>query len=281
MSAETHKFKVGLFVVGGVVIIAAGLIWLGATKFFSATKPYVTYINESVQGLDVGSAVKFMGVSVGTTTAIKVAPDGKLVEIRMEMRKDFRRQPDMLAELAMAGITGMKFIEITRDAEAKVTPLDFPPAGDYIPAKTSPTQKILDEVGVIAAKLEQVDFAGISDETKKTIATIGDAADRLKYLLDKSATEDTIDEIAATLNEIKAAGAEVKGAMTEIHKTVFNFNQTFERVNDEVTATLINLRNTSANLSRITEQISEDPAQSFLGRPAPERGGASTKEDER
>jgi ABC-type transporter Mla subunit MlaD len=283
MSAETHKFKVGLFVVGGIVLVAVGLIWLGASKFFSATVEYVTYIDESVQGLDVGSAVKFMGVSVGTTTAIQVAPDGKLVEVRMEMKKNFRPEADNVAQLAMAGITGMKFIEVVRDPEEKLklTTITFPPARNYIPATTSSTQKIFDEVGSIAEKLEKVDFEGISDATKTTISTIGDAADRLKQLLAKAQSEDAMGEIAATLEEIKSAAAEVNGAMSEIHKTVFNFNQTFARVDDEVTATLINLRNTTANLSHITSQISEDPAQSFLGRPAPERGGAPTKEDER
>ncbi|RJO66045.1 MAG: MCE family protein [Myxococcales bacterium] len=290
MSAEAYKFKVGLFVVGGAALMAVALIWLGASKFFSATNDYVTYINESVQGLDVGSAVKFMGVSVGTTTEIKIAPDGQLVEVRMELQKSFRREPDMLVELAMAGITGMKFIEITRDAEAKLVPLTFPPAGDYIPAKISATQKIFDALSSISDKLMQVDFEGISNETKKTLKTIGDAAERLKYLLAKSETEKSIDEAAATLDEIKAlvqsvreevAGTDMKGTIKEIRQTVFNFNQIFERVDDEVTATLINLRQTTANLSRITERIGQDPAQLFLGLPAPERGGAPKKEDAR
>ncbi len=281
MSAEAHKFKVGLFVVGGVALVAVALIWLGAAKFFSATNDYVTYLNESVQGLDVGSPVKFMGVSVGTATAIKIAPRGQLVEVRMELQKGFHREPDMVIELASAGITGMKFIEITRDKKAKLTPINFPPAGNYIPSKISSTSAILDEIGVISSKVMQVDFEGISDEAKKTLKTIGEAAERMKNLLAEAETGNTIGDVTETLDQIKAAGLEVTGAMSEIRQTVFNFNQMFERLNGEITATLINLRDTTANLSRITERISQDPAQLFLGLPAPERGGATEREDAR
>ena len=287
MSAEAYKFKVGLFVVGGAVLVAGALIWLGATKFFSSTNNYVTYINESVQGLDVGSVVKFKGVSVGTIKVIQIAPDGQLVEVRMELDKSFHRKKDMQIELAMAGITGMKFLEITRDAKAKLVPITFRPDGDYIPAKISATQKIFDAVGMISEKLKAIDFEEISAETKKTIGSIGDAAERLTYLLRKSQTEEAINGAAESFEEIKAlmktlreevAGADIKGTVTDLHKTITNLNQIFERVEVEITATLINLRQTTSNLSNITERIKQDPAQLFLGTPAPERNGGKKKE---
>jgi phospholipid/cholesterol/gamma-HCH transport system substrate-binding protein len=296
MSAEAHKFKVGLFVVGGVVLAAAALIWLGASKFLSETHRYVTYFNESVQGLDVGSTVKFMGVSVGTVTQIKIAPDGHLVETVMELKQDFHGTPDMRAELAMAGITGMKFVEIPRDPSATPVPITFPPDGDYIQAKASGTQEILTALGNVYEKLMQIDFQGISDETKATLKAINSrvsdekvdrliegmagAAERLRYLLSKKQTEQTIDEIEATLSDLKGlvhnireevAGVDLQGTFGELRETVSNFNQMLERVDNEFTATLINLRNTTANLSRITEKISQDPAQAILGEPPPPR----------
>jgi len=243
--------------------------------------------------------VKHMGVSVGTVTVIRIAPDGKLVEVRMELKKSFRKEPDMNAELAMAGITGMKFVEITRDAQAKPIPITFPPAGDYIPAKTSGTQQIIDALGNVFGKVMQIDFEGISDETKTTLKSIGsrvndakvdrliegmaDAAERLKYLLSKKQTEDSIDEVAATLAELKGlvqnirqeiSGVDLQGTFAELKETVTNFNQMLERVDNEFTATLINLRNTTGNLAHITEKLSQDPAQVLLGEPAPERNAA-------
>ena len=128
MSMEAHKFKIGLFVIGGVIILAGALIWLGASKILSETRTFVTYFDESDQGLEPSSLVKFMGVAVGTVSQIRIAPDGHLVEVLMELGSDFTKEEDMRAQLAMAGITGMKFVEITRSPETEPLEIKFPPS---------------------------------------------------------------------------------------------------------------------------------------------------------
>jgi ABC-type transporter Mla subunit MlaD len=65
VATEAHKFEVGVFVIVTTVVAIAGAIWLGASRFFEKTEPYVTYFSESVQGLDPGSAVKYRGVPGG------------------------------------------------------------------------------------------------------------------------------------------------------------------------------------------------------------------------
>ena len=50
-------------------------------KYFQKGSVYVTYFDESVQGLQVDSIVKFRGVDIGTVRKIGVAPDQRLVEV--------------------------------------------------------------------------------------------------------------------------------------------------------------------------------------------------------
>ncbi|MBZ0274107.1 MlaD family protein [bacterium] len=296
MAGTGSNFKVGLFVVGGTLIMAAALIWLGATKFFSETTTFVTYFDESVQGLDTGSQVKFMGVAVGTVSRIRVGPDGKLIEVQMELESPFRKEDDMRAELAMAGITGMKFVEITRSPASEPIEIKFNPRGTYIPAKASGTAEIFEALENVYESVMQIDFKGISDNVKTSFHTIServddpnidrlveamaDAGERLRYLLNKKQTENAIDEIDRTLAELKGLvgairaeveGADVKGTFADMRMSIQSFAQLFERLDNELAASLINLRRTTDNLARMTEKMARDPAQMILGEPPPER----------
>ena len=70
MSAQTHNFKLGLFVIGAVVALVLLLIIVGSGRWLQPKTVIETYFNESVQGLDIGSKVKYRGVSVGDVTRI-------------------------------------------------------------------------------------------------------------------------------------------------------------------------------------------------------------------
>ena len=58
---RSNEWKVGAFVVGGVIAAVATLFWLGAARFNSETIERVTFLDESVQGLEVGAPVKVRG----------------------------------------------------------------------------------------------------------------------------------------------------------------------------------------------------------------------------
>jgi phospholipid/cholesterol/gamma-HCH transport system substrate-binding protein len=83
MPRNVSKFMIGLFVTIGFVIGVAAIIWLGASQYFRKSYTYVSYFDESVQGLEVGSVVKYRGVEVGKVEKISIAPDDRLVEVQM------------------------------------------------------------------------------------------------------------------------------------------------------------------------------------------------------
>ena len=80
MAVPTNHWKLGLFVVASVVLALATVVFLGARSLRKDTVPFVTYFDESVQGLEVGSPVKFRGVVIGTVSHINIAPDRRHVE---------------------------------------------------------------------------------------------------------------------------------------------------------------------------------------------------------
>ena len=62
MAGNNKAFRVGLFVMVGLVLAIIALVWLGISDWFREKKTYVTYFDVSVQGLNVDSQVKFRGV---------------------------------------------------------------------------------------------------------------------------------------------------------------------------------------------------------------------------
>src|SRR5438270_12082970 len=70
MSAQAHNVKLGLFVIGATVAGVILLLIVGSGRWFQSKTVVETYFNESVQGLDIGSKVKYRGVVVGEVKSI-------------------------------------------------------------------------------------------------------------------------------------------------------------------------------------------------------------------
>lgn len=77
MSSKSYKTIVGLFVLGGLALFAAGVILLGSGKIFSNALEYTMYFNGSVSGLSVGAPVVFRGVPMGSVTHISLVASSR------------------------------------------------------------------------------------------------------------------------------------------------------------------------------------------------------------
>src|SRR3990167_115369 len=62
---EAHYFKIGLFVLSGIVLLVGLVVFFNTASMFKKQVLIETYFNESVQGLSIGSPVKYRGITVG------------------------------------------------------------------------------------------------------------------------------------------------------------------------------------------------------------------------
>jgi phospholipid/cholesterol/gamma-HCH transport system substrate-binding protein len=85
---------------------------VGASDILLKGSLYSVYFDESVQGLQVDSAIKYRGVEIGKVQSIKVAPDYRLIEVVMKIDLEGDLQNHTIATLKTAGITGIVFIEL-------------------------------------------------------------------------------------------------------------------------------------------------------------------------
>lgn len=172
MASKRAKFSVGLFVAVGITIALISFIWLGMSRFLQKGQFYATYFNESVQGLDKDSPVKYRGVPIGRVDRIGVAPDEKLIEVILKLETGQSLDSSMVAQLKTVGITGSMFIEIDRKkpGEPDLSPqIDFPSNNPIVSSKPSDISKLIHGLDDIINQIRLVDLAGISQKIKTTL----------------------------------------------------------------------------------------------------------------
>ena len=96
MSKKANPTIVGVFVVGAVALLVAGVVVVGSGKLFEPRLAYVAFFDGSVKGLRLGAPVNFRGVRVGSVTDILVRLDPGSGDVRIPVH--FELEPSRLAK---------------------------------------------------------------------------------------------------------------------------------------------------------------------------------------
>ena len=259
MVRHVSSRALGIFVTVGVILGVAAIIWVGASKYFEKGDRYVTYFNESVQGLQQDSAVKYRGVDVGRVEEIRVAPDNRLIEVVMKIRLREEVEKNNVAYLRMTGITGIVFIELDRrdpeepDRSPKV---DFAAEHPIIPSKPSELRQIFSGIDEIVEKIKQVDLEGIS----KSITHSAMAAENLlagpktqKVLANLESISVNLDQTMARIEKITAEG-NLEGIVGETRAALVEARSLIAATRDELKA--LRLAETAEKANRVADTLS-------------------------
>ncbi len=310
MASEARKLQVGFFVLGAATIAIGAAVWLGANRYFADEIDMVTYFSESVQGLDPGSDVKYRGVPAGRVESIDIAEDDQLIEVTMSIKAgvaDVIRSDDTLrAQLELAGITGLRYIEIDRhsgDALRKSPVLDFPPPHHAIPSTPSSFKAVQEALTEIYDHVMAVDFGGISDDVRATLqaADMILRDDRLQRTLTSLAElSESASRVTRNVEEI-TQGVEVGAAVEELRRTtsevrMFLSGLREQQVGDRLRSTIDDfgevarssqqmiyalqaaidrLGRTLSNLETVTDDVSRQPSRLLFSDPPPERSDST------
>ncbi len=234
MSLKANYFKLGLFVIGAVIAGIILLVVIGSGRWFAPKLTIETYFNESVQGLDLGSKLKYRGVAIGEVTRIgftynkyeldKPMSDRQryvLVEAQIEPRLLGGRatagdltQPEgarlevergLRIRLAPQGITGTSYLEIDYvDPPPPLLPIYWQPENIYIPSARSTVTQFVNAAEEIIDRLHKLDIEGTLVNLNQLMITANErlAAIDTRSLSDRSVRvlgkmESTLDSIAA------------------------------------------------------------------------------------
>lgn len=218
---EVNKFKIGVFAVAGVVVILGAILLFGGSDIFKEEVNLVTLYNESVQGLEKGSQVKFRGVPIGKVTDIAILQSDSKIQIKMQIDpaafivsgsdnaeltvnsnaeqkqdlKNFIKQQirkGLQLRMEYAGITGFKYIELNYfDAPAdKLLPAPSGLAYDeiYIPAAPSILSDAIHNISKSLENISKIRFDRIS-------ASLENSAVKINEFINDDSLQDTVENL--------------------------------------------------------------------------------------
>ncbi len=225
MASLKTKFSVGLFLICGITVVIVGIIWLGMSNYLEKGRLFVAYYDESVQGLDVDSPVKYRGVHVGRVHTIGVAPDGKMIEVVLKIESDIKHKEDaqnLVAQLKSVGITGLMFIELEQKLpeDRDQPPLSFKPEYPVINTRPSEISKFFQGIEDIFNLFRALDADTISDQLTTALKKINQTIDDAKLA-------DAVDDFRDTLKAMQqmVSTDKMEQLLLSLEQTSHNFNK--------------------------------------------------------
>ncbi len=264
MASVKTTFVVGLFVAVGFAIAIVGIIWLGMSNYFEKGYHYVAYFDESVQGLDKDSPVKYRGVTVGRVERIQVAPDTNLIETRLKIENKIEPVDNIVAQLKSVGITGIMFIGLARKNpdDPDLSPvLDFTPPYTVIKTAPSEIKALLQGLDAVFSQIKALDVEGISHRLKTTIdilnqtaqtARIGELSSDISEVLQKIGK--TAESVNAFVQDTKTTGRSIHALVLDSRKTVKQINGTFDSLDDMIRDNKNQLNNALVKLNQTLQE---------------------------
>jgi phospholipid/cholesterol/gamma-HCH transport system substrate-binding protein len=108
------RLQVGLFFVGGVLLIGVVLFVLARSQGWFEQNYALVFYAESAESLSKGMSVRLSGLPIGKVVGIKLEDDAR-VRVQMQINDDFQRwiKSDSAASLAREGMFGDSYIQIS------------------------------------------------------------------------------------------------------------------------------------------------------------------------
>lgn len=289
MASDPFKFKLGLFVVGGLALGLGGFFAVGAAKLFERTLPLNCYFTESVQGLEEGSELSIRGVRIGRVKRVSMIPAAGdesiltrktrsviLVECEIDPARlaspdavfvsvdDFteqvRRQvaAGLRVTVEWASLTGEKYLELDFWDPKEYSPpsLGFLPMQPYVPTAEQPSfGDIKKGVATTVANLSKVQFKELVAEMR---VTLGELREKVA-VLDTQRINDDVAAATGTLRE-RMESPELKRAVERLDTITANLESSTARVDEllageRITTTLDDLAATAASIRRTAQDL--------------------------
>lgn len=290
MESKVNFTIVGLFTLTLVAALIAILLWLGTGgRYYKVYDTYYAYMNESVSGLNLNAPVKYRGVEVGNVRDISLDPaNSEKVRLLLKIDRGTPVKEDSVAVLRSQGLTGIAYVELA--GGSLQSPLLKPKLDEKYPViRTGPSlmtrmdtalssllanvsrvsdniNAVLDEDNRRAFKrsLAQIDVvtralaarsdsieAGVNNAAK-TLEHTAQASAELSLLIERAGrSAEAVERLA---NDASRSAAAVPGTLQGIQLLVDD------------------LRELSASLRHVSDQLERSPNTLLFGKPQPEPG---------
>lgn len=230
------QMKVGVFVMFGLLLLAAGIFLIGENRKFWESKVFFTAAFKDVGGLRGGAVVRSGGIDIGNVASVGHGkdPDDPRIWVKLAIVKDEaeRIHQGTVARVINKGLLGEKLVELTvvnsgvpqDPAEPLVTeePRDFMANADQLAGKVG---TVLNNIEPLSKTLGSND---LGENIRASAESMKESAQTIKTLLSGLAENDSIahrvlldpDEgkrFHDLLDNVTAISGQLKGISEDTH----------------------------------------------------------------
>lgn len=279
MARKPSPTVVGAFILGGALLcVLAVAIW-GSGRFFGRRYKYVCYFSGSVNGLAVGSPVKYRGVTIGQVTGMRIRyeqeRDDSRIPVFIELNGKrlgelgVEREPTrtLLEELIDRGlrarldsqsfVTGQLYVNLDLFPDS---PLILVHARGYaeIPTIPTPLEEATKSLSGLLAQLKQADIAG-------TARSLSSAIDGLDRIINTPAVARTLAELPSTVATIRKLVTNVDAGVGQLGETLAVRGPVFV----ELQRALVDVQRAADAVRALAEFLQRNPNALIVGKKRP------------
>jgi paraquat-inducible protein B len=271
MSRKANPTLVGTFVVSAVVLAVAAILLLSGGRYFHDTRPFVLNFEGDVNGLSVGSPVKFQGVKVGSVTHIRlrITPEGATTTIPVHIKLDqsligsksgtsvslsgdsLKRAIDqgLRARLEVESLlTGQRYVALQLLPDTPANLRNFTDDGELEEIPTLPATS--EELRRVLEQFKNVDIPGLVGDLKDTARAVSE-------LVDSQAMKALPESLQRTLGKIDLLVDALRAEVEPLSARVGDVSASISRVADAADTTLQTLRPTLESLRATSDRAQE------------------------
>jgi paraquat-inducible protein B len=281
--------KIGAFVTVMIALIVAMVIYFGSANFLNRSTYFILFFDQSVNGLQVGSPVKFRGVPVGEVTRIMIRAEGQsadstaipvIIQInRSRLENDLGVSSSvfapefierslargLIAQLNLESIiTGQLFVEFSFEPEKSIiarTHLDPMRDSDEIceiPTLNSSLDQITADVAQIIADVKELDLQELSQNINALLVAATTQIEALDTQGISESITDTAEEIQGFVgsDEFKRSVVAMRKAFEEVSDTAASFNLERGPLSETIDTWTTQISETLAGLDQLTYDAS-------------------------
>ncbi len=295
MEIRANYIIVGVFT---LAMLLGGLLFTLWSARESKDVPMAEYevsFSESVKGLSVGNDVLFVGIKVGTVSAIKISETTPgAVKVLLNIAADTPVRADSEARLDLQGLTGISMISISGGTAA--SPLNRPRAGEvgeirYVPspftAVVNRAPETLARANALLQRMERLlsddniaHFDNSMASLDRFTAALANRSDSLEaFLSNAEKTSADMRTLVGTADKILSK--DVQGATNALGDAAKRMDDTMKILGpglqrfsgdglSQLRALLVDARNLVNTLNQLSRKLDNDPRRFLFGEPVQE-----------
>ncbi len=270
MNEKNQYFKIGIFILVGIIILIVSIIIFGSGRLFKEEIIMETYFDGSVQGLDVGSPVKYRGVKIGEVQDIST------------LNQEYRLQDEEFDEFYKYGVYVMVTMKLDADAFPYISKTNLEDEINKLVTEKGLRVKF-SYLGITGLAYLETDFVDpqknppleiVWKPKNLYIPSVPNAIELVTNSLNeisRSLTEDFI----PLLRNLSRASSDFPGLSENLNETLQKVNISADNlpyISAKMSETLDNLHVISRDLREITTTLKQSPSQAIFGGPPPNLG---------